>query len=143
MNKSDADEAEIICKNMLHITPQDYTSDATLVLASGQTNQPVWAIFICAFDLPNSISVAAHTWNWNFCLASWKRMIMFTLINFSHRLDIKKGMYPLWHNLVYLRPQCCYFGHHSAGEVPTERAVKRFWLSLDGKLHTQTQACLY
>lgn len=94
--------------------------------------------FYLCFDLPNSISVAAHTWNWNFSLASWKRMIMFTLINFSHRLDIKKGCIHFDTIWYILRPQCCYFGHHSAGEVLTERAVKSFWLILDGKLHTDT-----
>lgn len=65
-------------------------------------------------------------------------MIMFTLINFSHRLDIKKGCIHFDTIWYILRPQCCYFGHHSAGEVLTERAVKSFWLSLDGKLHTDT-----
>lgn len=86
--------------------------------------------FYLCFDLPNSISVAAHTWNWNFCLASWKRMIMFTLINFSHRLDIKKGMYPLWHNLVYFKapvllfwpPQCWW----SADRESSERFLAKF-----------------
>lgn len=51
---------------------------------------------------------------------------MFTLINFSHRLDIKKGCIHFDTIWYILRPQCCYFGHHSAGEALTERAVKSF-----------------